>query len=126
LFVGCDHKYLRSDDSNPIANPNPRLALLVEAARRNATVRLLLASFSDDGETLRSNVATVVNVSGLAAAEELDMETRLGNPTGGGDHAKVVRVVTRCGRRWQFEWRGDQRQEDQPRGDVDGRPSAGL
>jgi cardiolipin synthase A/B len=66
-FVGCDHKQWGAGDSNPIAGPNPRLAL-------------------------RSNRATADYLHTLAQAERLDLEVRLGNPTGGGIHAKLVLV----------------------------------
>jgi phosphatidylserine/phosphatidylglycerophosphate/cardiolipin synthase-like enzyme len=55
-------------------------------------VRLLLDSFFDEGEALRSNAATVDYLRTLAAAEGLDLEARLGNPTGGGIHAKLLLV----------------------------------
>jgi phosphatidylserine/phosphatidylglycerophosphate/cardiolipin synthase-like enzyme len=87
-----EHKHWGDTESNPIADPNPRLQMIVEAARRGARVRLLLDSFFDDGESLRSNRATADYVRALAAAEGLDMEARLGNPTGGGIHAKLMLV----------------------------------
>ncbi len=75
-----------------MADPNPRLEALIDAARRGARVRLLLDSFFDDGDDLRSNRATVDYVRAIAAAEGLDLDARLGNPTGGGIHAKLVLV----------------------------------
>ena len=78
--------------SNPIADPNPRLEALLAAARRGARVRLLLDSFFDEEDALRSNRATADYVRSVAAAEELNLEARLGNPTLGGIHAKVVLV----------------------------------
>ncbi len=87
-FVGCDHKYWGDGQSNPIADPNPRLQLLLEAARRGAKVRLLLDSFFDDAEALRSNQATAEYLEAVAAAEGLDLVEATGNPTGGGIHAK--------------------------------------
>jgi phosphatidylserine/phosphatidylglycerophosphate/cardiolipin synthase-like enzyme len=68
------------------------LQLVIDAARRGARVRLLLDSFFDEGEALRSNQATVEYLRNLASAEGLDLEARLGNPTGGGLHAKLVLV----------------------------------
>jgi hypothetical protein len=53
--VVCEHKYWGAVDSNPITDPNPRLQLLIEAARRGAKVRLLLDSYFDEPEALRSN-----------------------------------------------------------------------
>jgi phosphatidylserine/phosphatidylglycerophosphate/cardiolipin synthase-like enzyme len=79
--------------SNPVADPNPRLQALIEAARRGVRVRLLLDSFFDEPETLRSNRATVDYIRTLAAAEKLDIEAKVGNPTLGGIHAKLVLVA---------------------------------
>src|SRR5262249_32679091 len=64
--------------SNPIADPNPRLQALIEAARRGVRVRLLLDRFFDEPEALRGNRATLEYINTLAAAEHLDIEARLG------------------------------------------------
>lgn len=85
-----EHKYWGDSVSNPIADPNPRLVAFIEAARRGARVRLLLDGFFDETTGLRSNYATVTYVNALAAAEGLDLEARLGNPTQGGIHAKLL------------------------------------
>ncbi len=87
-----EHAYWGDATSNAVADPNPRLQLIVEAARRGARVRLLLDAFFDSGDALRSNQATADYLNGLAASEGLDIQVRLGNPTGGGIHAKVVLV----------------------------------
>ncbi len=86
--VGCDHKYWGDGDSNPIADPNPRLHLLIEAARRGAKVRVLLDGLFDEPEALRSNHATAQYLATVATAEGLDLVGAVGNPTGGGIHAK--------------------------------------
>jgi cardiolipin synthase A/B len=65
---------------------------LIAAARRGARVRLLLDRLYDDPKSLRGNRATVDYVRTIAAAEGLDLDARLGNPTGGGIHAKLVLV----------------------------------
>jgi phosphatidylserine/phosphatidylglycerophosphate/cardiolipin synthase-like enzyme len=83
-----EHKYWGDGDSNPIADPNPRLQLLIEAARRGAKVRLLLDGFFDEGEALRSNQATADYLAEVAAAEHINIAAAVGNPTGGGIHAK--------------------------------------
>jgi cardiolipin synthase A/B len=88
LFVDCDHKFWGPGDSNPIADPNPRLQALIAAARRGAKVRLLLDGFFDEPEELRSNQATVEYLATIAAAEGVDIVGTVGNPTGGGIHAK--------------------------------------
>ncbi len=66
--------------------------MALDAARRGARVRLLSDSFFDGGGALRSNRATVDYVRSIAAAEGLDLDARLGNPTGGGIYAKLVLV----------------------------------
>jgi phosphatidylserine/phosphatidylglycerophosphate/cardiolipin synthase-like enzyme len=94
-----EDKYWGEGSSNPIADPNPRLEAAIAAARRGARVRLLLDSYFDDADELRSNQATVEYVRSIAAAEGLNLEARTGNPTEGGIHAKLVLV--RLGeRRW--------------------------
>lgn len=85
--------------SNAIADPNPRLEAAIDAARRGATVRLLLDSYFDDAEDLRNNQLTVDYVRSIAASEGLDLDARLGNPTGGGIHAKLV-LVSVGSQRW--------------------------
>jgi phosphatidylserine/phosphatidylglycerophosphate/cardiolipin synthase-like enzyme len=75
-----------------VADPNPRLALLLAAARRGASVRVLLDSHFDEPDGLRSNRATVDYLTAIAAAEGLDLVAATANPTGEGLHAKVVLV----------------------------------
>lgn len=87
-----EDKFWGESTSNPIADPNPRLEGVIAAARRGARVRLLLDSYFDDPEQLRSNQATVDYVRAIAAAEGLNLEARTGNPTAGGIHAKLVLV----------------------------------
>lgn len=84
-----EHAFWGPGDSNRVDDPNPRLEALIAAARRGASVRLLLDSFFGDPEDGRSNRATVDYVNALAAAEGLDLRARLGNPAGGGLHAKL-------------------------------------
>lgn len=61
---------------------------MIEAARRGAKVRVLLDSFFDEPAAHRSNRATVEYLAAIAAAEGLDIVGAVGNPTGGGLHAK--------------------------------------
>lgn len=75
-------------DATPQTAPNPRLAAMIDAARRGATVRLLLDAYFDRGD----NAATVAYVSQVAQAEGLNLQARLGNPTGNGVHNKMVLV----------------------------------
>jgi len=85
-----EHKHWGESTSNPIADPNPRLQAMIAAARRGASVRLLLDSYFDDPEGLRSSRATVAYVNELAANEGLDLRARVGNPTLGGIHSKLL------------------------------------
>ncbi len=62
--------------------------MLIDAAQRGATVRLLLDGFFVEPEALRSNQATVEYLATVAAAEGIDIVGAVGNPTGGGLHAK--------------------------------------
>lgn len=87
-----ENKYFGESGSNPIADPNPRLEAAIGAARRGARVRLLLDGYFDDEDALRSNQATVDYVRAIAADEGVDLDARLGNPTAGGIHAKLVLV----------------------------------
>ncbi len=84
-----EHKFWGESNSNPIADPNPRLQALIAAARRGVTVRVLLDSYFDDPRAARSNAATVAYVNDLAAAEGIPIAARVGNPAGLGIHAKA-------------------------------------
>jgi len=68
------------------SDANPRLQAYLAAARRGATVRLLLDGRYDDG----SNQATASYVNAIADHEGLNLEARWGNPTGKGIHNKMV------------------------------------
>lgn len=85
-----EHKFWGDSTSNPIADPNVRLQALLGAARRGATVRVLLDEFFDDATDLRSNRATVDYLESVAAVEGLDLQARTGNPTQLGIHAKIA------------------------------------
>ncbi|MFN8485130.1 MAG: phospholipase D-like domain-containing protein [Anaerolineae bacterium] len=78
--------------SVPEIDPNPRREALIAAARRGASVRVLLDRFFDDPRDPRSNTATCVGLNSLAAAEGLDLQCRTGNPTGLGIHNKMTLV----------------------------------
>jgi cardiolipin synthase len=94
-----EHAHWGDTASNAVADPNPRLQAIVDAARRGARVRLLLDAYFDSGNGLRSNQVTRDYLHGLAATEGLDIQVRLGNPTGGGIHAKVI-LVSLSNERW--------------------------
>ncbi|MEZ4675486.1 MAG: phospholipase D-like domain-containing protein [Caldilineaceae bacterium] len=85
-----EHKNWGDSTSNPVADPNPRLEALLAAARRGAQVQILLDSYFDDPTASRNNQKTVDYVNLVAAAEGLALEGRLGNPTQGGIHAKLL------------------------------------
>ena len=74
------------------ADPNPRLQAYIEAARRGATVRVLLDSYRDNAnlDSPRSNLRTVEYLGELAGREDLDLEARRANPTGEGIHNKMI------------------------------------
>jgi len=79
--------------TSPGDDPNLRLEAYIAAARRGATVRILLngGSFGrpDYGN---DNVATVAYVNRIARAEGLDLEAAIGDPTRYGIHNKMVLV----------------------------------
>ncbi len=84
-----EHPYWGPTDSNAQDDPNVRLQALINAARRGATVRILLDDFFDNPYNARSNRTTVNAINSIAAAENLDLIARLGNPSGAGLHAKL-------------------------------------
>lgn len=84
-----EHTYWGGANATPQSDVNVRLEALIAAARRGATVRLLLDGFFDSGSEARSNAKTVAYVNEIAQAEGLDLEAATGNPTGGGLHAKL-------------------------------------
>ncbi|MFZ1754894.1 MAG: phospholipase D-like domain-containing protein [Caldilineaceae bacterium] len=84
-----EHKYWGDTFSNPVADPNPRLAGLIDAARRGGAVRVLLDSFFDEPSDDRSNKATAAYLRLVALAENLDIQAETANPTGAGIHAKA-------------------------------------
>jgi phosphatidylserine/phosphatidylglycerophosphate/cardiolipin synthase-like enzyme len=74
------------------ADPNPRLLAYIAAARRGATVRVLLDAYFDnqDLNSPRSNLRTVEYLKAVAQAEGLDLDARRRNPTGEGIHNKMI------------------------------------
>ncbi len=68
-------------------SPNPRLEAYINAARRGAKVRILLDGYFDPCELRvvpKGNEATRDYANGIAQQEKLDLEVKLGNPTGAG------------------------------------------
>lgn len=78
--------------SNPIDDPNPRLEAYINAARRGATVRIMLDSYFDSYNASNGNGATCKYVNQLRTQEQLDIECTLENPAGLGIHNKMVLV----------------------------------
>lgn len=83
-------KYWGAASSNPQDDPNPRLAALLDAARRGARVHILLDRLYDSPADPQGNAATRDDLNAIARNERLDLEVRLGNPTGLGIHNKMV------------------------------------
>lgn len=79
-----------ASNSNSTDDPNLRLEAYIEAARRGATVRILLDSELDDEGSPTSNLASCDYVRQIARSEGLRLECALGNPTGLGIHNKMV------------------------------------
>lgn len=95
----------RSGD--PHSDPNPRLEAYIAAARRGATVRLLLDSHFDKFGDPLSNSATCDYVREVAAQEHLRLRCALANPSGLGIHNKMV-LLDVGGRGWVLvgSWNG--------------------
>ncbi|MEZ4519664.1 MAG: phospholipase D-like domain-containing protein [Chloroflexota bacterium] len=77
-------------DRNALSDPNPRLEAYIAAARRGATVRMLLDTYFDDPHLPTSNAATCAEVNRIARAENLHLLCSLANPTLLGLHNKMV------------------------------------
>lgn len=74
--------------------PNLRLESYIAAARRGATVRILLngGKFDIEGFSLTNNVEAAAYVNTIAQNEGLDLSAHLGDPTHYGIHNKMVLV----------------------------------
>ncbi len=87
-----ERPYWGATDSNPITDPSPRVEAYIEAARRGATVKLMLDSLFNDADSPVSNQATCDYVNGIGRSEGLRLHCDLGNPAGLGIHNKMVLV----------------------------------
>jgi cardiolipin synthase len=76
-------------DGTPETDPNVRLEAYVEAARRGATVRILLNGFAF-ADYQNENEDAIAYLQATAREETLDLQARLGNPTYLGLHNKMV------------------------------------
>lgn len=86
----AERPYWGSANSNPVADPNPRVEAYLEAARRGAQVRLLLDAFYDDRNSPVGNGATCDYVRAVASSEKLPIDCALANPAGLGIHSKIL------------------------------------
>jgi cardiolipin synthase len=86
-----EYDHWGATDSTPAADPNPRLEAYIDAARRGATVHILLNGSWDSGSVVE-NGTTRDYVNAIAHAEGLDLEAQLGDPAGRGIHNKMVLV----------------------------------
>ncbi len=77
-------------DGDPGTDPNLRLEAYLAAARRGATVRLLLDSFLDEPGSSTGNARTCERARIVARDEGLDLECALANPAGLGIHNKMI------------------------------------
>ncbi len=84
-----EHRHWGPSTGTPQADPNLRLEAYVAAARRGATVRVLLDRHFDQGG---DNAETVAHLRSIARDEGLDLQARLGDPTSLGLHNKMVLV----------------------------------
>jgi phosphatidylserine/phosphatidylglycerophosphate/cardiolipin synthase-like enzyme len=92
VYVEQMYEYVDWGD-NPTDDPNLRLEAYIAAARRGATVRILLNKGTFGGPSFGTpNTATVAYVSQIARDEGLDLQIALGDPTQYGIHNKMVLV----------------------------------
>jgi len=78
--------------SNPIDNPNPRLEAYINAARRGATVRIMLDGYFSPYADPNGNGTTCRYVNELQYQEHLNIQCTLENPAGLGIHNKMILV----------------------------------
>ena len=82
-----EHTYWGAATSNVTADPNPRLQAYIAAARRGATVRVLLDAFFDnqDLDSPRSNLRTVEYLTAVARSRRAGPAGATGQPHRPGD-----------------------------------------
>jgi hypothetical protein len=88
-----EHTHWGLCEGTPETDPNPRLEAYLGAARRGASVHILLDSHFDSGGhdgCRRDNTFTLHCLQGIAREEGLDLQVRLGDPTYLGLHNKMV------------------------------------
>jgi cardiolipin synthase A/B len=87
-----ERPYWGTSTSNPQDDPNPRLEAYLDAARRGASVHLLLDSYFDSAQSPNSNAATCAYIHTIAQTEQLNLDCAIANPAGLGLHNKMVLV----------------------------------
>jgi hypothetical protein len=92
--VYVEQLYEYPDWGSPTSSPNLRLEAYITAARRGATVRILLngGNFGIKQFSLTNNVAAAAYVNRIAESEGLHLSAHLGDPTQYGIHNKMVLV----------------------------------
>jgi uncharacterized repeat protein (TIGR01451 family) len=92
VYVEQMYEYVDWGDT-PADDPNVRLEAYIAAARRGATVHILLNEGTFGGPSFGTpNTATVAYVNRIARDEGLDLIAALGDPTHYGIHNKMVLV----------------------------------
>jgi len=92
VYVEQLYEYVGWGD-NPADDPNLRLEAYIAAARRGATVRLLLNGGAFGQPFYQNtNTSTVSYVNQIACAEGLDLRAAIGDPTQYGIHNKMALV----------------------------------
>ena len=87
-----ERPYWGASTSNPTDDPNPRLEAYINAARRGATVRIMLDSYFSPYSDPNGNGTTCRYVNQLQYQEQLNIQCTLENPAGLGIHNKMVLV----------------------------------
>ncbi len=85
-----ERPYWGASSSNPSEDPNLRLEAYMAAARRGATVKVMLDAYFDNPASVTSNSAACDYVNNTAHNEHLNLTCTLGNPAGLGIHNKMV------------------------------------
>ncbi|MDY7077656.1 MAG: lamin tail domain-containing protein, partial [Chloroflexota bacterium] len=92
VYVEQMYEYVDWGD-NPADDPNLRLEAYIAAARRGATVRILLNGGAFGQPFYQNtNTDTVAYVNQIASAEGLNLKAAIGDPTAYGIHNKMVLV----------------------------------
>jgi phosphatidylserine/phosphatidylglycerophosphate/cardiolipin synthase-like enzyme len=92
--------YWGLDASNPTADPNVRLEAYINAARRGATVRILLDGTQNGSQSRGGNTGTASYANTIAQNEGLDLQVRVWSPCANCDlHNKTV-LVQDGGQSW--------------------------